>query len=58
MDLLDAYQFIDDKISVLAEDLADTIDKAQRQFISAQLDNFVNVRNLLSELDRRRKGEQ
>lgn len=57
MDLLDAYQFIDDKISVLAEDLTGTIDKAQKQFISAQLDNFVNVRDLLSELDRRRKGE-
>lgn len=59
MDLFNAYQFIDDKISVLVEDLAGTSDKVKRRLISAQLDNFVNILDLLNELyGRRKNGEE
>ncbi len=60
MDIYDAIKYIDDKISVLEDDLRHytTVepDRAKQILIGADLDNFKNIKSLLGELYERRKG--
>lgn len=53
VDLIGAYSFLDDKISVLEDDL-NVDDKAKKHFIAAELDNYKNVKSLIDELRKER----
>lgn len=52
MDLLGAYQFLDDRISVLEEDYENCED-CRRHFIGAELDNFKNLKDCIETLRRK-----
>lgn len=57
LDVYNAIAFVDDQISVYTTELLDSQDdKAKMHFISAKLDNFRNIRELLNELYERRQG--